>query len=118
MSRHHRLDYIEFPVLDLSAAKAFYGAAFGWEFTDYGDAYVGIKGEPDGPEVGGFSPTDHVVPGGPLVLLYSDDLGASRDAVAAAGGTITAEPFAFPGGRRFHFTDPSGHHLGVWTEAS
>ncbi|MDA2807589.1 VOC family protein [Nocardiopsis suaedae] len=118
MNRHHRIDYIEFGVTDLPAAKRFYGAAFGWEFTDYGDAYAGIKGADGGPEAGGLARVDAVEPGGPLVIVYSDDLEASRAAVEAAGGTVTTEPFAFPGGRRFHFADPAGNVLAVWTQAA
>jgi predicted enzyme related to lactoylglutathione lyase len=109
---HHAIDYIEFTVRDLAAAKRFYGDAFGWTFADYGPVYAGIQG--DGREVGGLHQTDQIRTTGPLVILYSDDLEASLKAVRAAGGTILREPFAFPGGRRFHFADPSGNELGVW----
>ena len=115
MPRHHSIDYVEFSVLDLAAAKAFYQAVFGWTFTDYGPGYAGIQG--DGREVGGMEQTDTVTAGGPLIILYSDDLNASVAAVEAAGGTIATPPFGFPGGRRFHFRDPSGNELAVWTEA-
>lgn len=117
-SRHHAIDYIELTVTDAAEAKAFYAAAFGWEFNDYGPAYAGIvnPGGPDLPEVGGLATSDTAaVRGGPLVLLYSDDLDATAEQVRAAGGEIVNGPYAFPGGRRFHFTDPSGNELGVWT---
>lgn len=117
---HHALDYVELPVTDFDAVKAFYGGAFGWEFTDYGPgpAYVGIRGSAgDAAEVGGFRKEERVPAGGPLVLLYSTDLDASLQAVRDAGGGITQEPFDFPGGRRFHFRDPVGNELGVWTSA-
>ncbi len=39
---HHAFDYVELAAPDLTAAKAFYAEAFGWEFTDYGPAYTGI----------------------------------------------------------------------------
>lgn len=116
--RHHTIDYIEIPVTDVSRAKEFYGAAFGWTFTDYGPGYAGIVGPAGTPgEVGGLAQTD-VVPGnaGPLVILYSDDIEASVAAVEGAGGTVTEGPFEFPGGRRFHFTDPAGNRLGVWSQ--
>lgn len=115
---HHALDYIELGVTDLGAAKAFYGDAFGWTFTDYGPgpAYVGIRGSRStSAEVGGFRQDEHVRPGGPLVLIYSGDLDASADAVRAAGGEVTNGPYDFPGGRRFHFRDPFGNELGVWS---
>ncbi|MFB8385891.1 VOC family protein [Microbacterium sp. NPDC055910] len=113
------IDYVEITVTDMRAARDFYGAAFGWTFTDYGDQYSGIRtpAEAEGDEAGGLLLGDEVQRGGPLVLLYSDDLDATRDAVVAAGGTIVQEPYAFPGGRRFHFLDPSGNELGVWGPA-
>lgn len=115
MHTHHAIDYIEFTVRDLADAKRFYTAAFGWVFNDYGPEYAGIQG--DGRELGGMHQTKDLRIGGPLVVLYSDELDASLAAVRAAGGTVTQEPFPFPGGRRFHFTDPSGNELAVWTTA-
>ena len=113
---HHAIDYIEIPVTDLAEAKRFYGEAFGWTFNDYGDQYVGIRRADDPAlEAGGFRPVDNVEPGGVLVILYSEDLEESVAKVRAAGGEITAEPFEFPGGRRFHFRDPDGHELAVWS---
>lgn len=93
--------------------------AFGWEFTDYGTAYAGIRGQlgASGPEVGGLRLDQQVRTGGPLVLLYSADLDRSVESVRKAGGEVVAGPYEFPGGRRFHFTDPSGNELGVWAEA-
>lgn len=110
---HHAIDYIEITVRDLADAKRFYGAAFGWAFNEYGPVYAGIQGA--GREMGGLAQGDEVRTGGPLVVLYSDDLDASLTAVREAGGAISKEPFEFPGGRRFHFTDPSGNELAVWT---
>ena len=112
---HHSIDYIELSALDVLAAKRFYGAAFGWQFNDYGSSYAGIRG-PDR-EIGGLAQADHVSTGGPLVVLYSRDLDATLAAVRAAGGEIVRPPFRFPGGRRFHFKDPSGKELGVWSPA-
>lgn len=111
---HHAIDYIELTVTDLAAAKRFYGAAFGWSFADYGPEYAGIQGVAR--EQGGLRLGTEVAPGGPLVILYSRDLDASLESVRAAGGRIVQEPFAFPGGRRFQFADPSGNELAVWSE--
>ncbi len=114
---HHAIDYIELMVSDLPAAKAFYGSAFGWTFNDYGPDYSGIR-SPDGEgEVGGLNPARSPERGGPLVLLYSDDLDGTVSAVESAGGEVIEGPYEFPGGRRFHFTDPSGNELGVWASA-
>ena len=115
-SVHHAIDYIEFTVGDLAAAKRFYAQAFGWEFNDYGPEYAGIKGQAG--EVGGLRQSADVRSGGPLVVLYSQDLEQSVAAVRSAGGKIVREPFSFPGGRRFQFTDPSGNELGVWSQAA
>ncbi|MFC4562063.1 VOC family protein [Nocardiopsis mangrovi] len=114
--RHHALDYIEFSVTDLEEAKRFYTKAFGWRFNDYGPMYAGIQG-PDGGEVGGLNPNGGARGGSPFVLLFSTDLDRSVEAVTRAGGRIVKEPYAFPGGRRFHFADPSGNELGVFAES-
>lgn len=114
-STHHSIDYVEFTVRDLTEAKRFYAAAFGWQFNDYGPEYAGIKGSSG--EVGGLHQSSNARTGGPLVVLYSNDLEASVASVRAAGGKIVRGPFAFPGGRRFQFTDPSGNELGVWSHA-
>ena len=117
-SRHHSLDYVELTVTDLAAAKAFYTQAFGWRFVDYGPEYAGIASSADdGGEVGGLLVASEPRPhGGPFVLLYSDDLDETERAIVRAGGRIVQEPYAFPGGRRLHFADPSGNELGVWAE--
>lgn len=112
---HHEIDYIEFDVIDMDAAKRFYEAAFDWEFNDYGPGYAGIRRQRGG-EAGGFRLMPEVTTGGPLVILYSGDLEATLSRVVEAGGQITQEPFEFPGGRRFHFRDPSGYELAVWAD--
>jgi len=111
---HHAIDYIEFTVRDMAAAKRFYGQAFGWTFNEYGPDYAGING-PAGREMGGLRRDDVATAGGPLVVLYSDDLEKTLAAVRAGGGRILQEPYSFPGGRRFHFADPSGNELAVWS---
>jgi uncharacterized protein len=113
---HHAIDYIEIAVTDMDAAKSFYGAAFGWSFVDYGPEYTGIQG--DGEEMGGLRLDSDVRAGEPLVILYSEDLEASVQAVTAAGGTVVRPIYAFPGGRRFHFADPAGNELAVWSDRS
>lgn len=114
---HHGIDYVEIGVGALPAAREFYAAAFGWTFQDYGPDYTGIRAVSGRGEVGGLTPHRPTSRGGPLVLLYSDDLDASVDSVRAAGGVVTEGPYDFPGGRRFHFTDPDGTELGVWSSS-
>lgn len=108
-----RIDYVEFPVTDIARAKAFYSSLFGWTFTDYGPDYTSFF---DGRLTGGLVAVSEVVAGGPLVVLYSTDLAACEAAVKAQGGRIVKPTFEFPGGRRFHFADPSGHELAVWSD--
>jgi len=113
MSGHHTVDFFEIPVLDMAGAKAFYSAAFGWTFKDWGPEYADIQGAGLS---GGFRlvaapPTTT----GPMIIIYSNDLAASERAVTAAGATIVAR-HEFPGGKRFHFVDPSGCELAVWTK--
>lgn len=115
--KHHEISYIEFGAQDLASTRAFYEAAFGWEFNDYGPEYSGIKAPDSDHEFGGLNASATPARGGPLVLLFSNNLDATVDDVRDAGGTIVAEPYEFPGGRRFEFTDPSGNHLGVFANA-
>jgi len=107
-----RIDYIELNVADIARSKAFYGAAFGWTFKDYGPDYCEFS---DGRLTGGFTTQGAPNPGGPLVILFAKDLEATQARVEAAGGTVVKPIFSFPGGRRFQFTDPDGYELGVWS---
>ncbi|MGJ9423751.1 VOC family protein [Aeromicrobium sp. CF3.5] len=113
-STHHTIDYIELGSTDLAATCAFFESVFGWQLTAYGPAYAGIVSADGTGEVGGIDASTPPRSGGPLVLIFSDDLDATLAAVRTAGGTIDVQPYAFPGGRRFHFTDPTGNALGVW----
>jgi len=116
MSRHHKINYIELPATDLAAMKTFYGKAFGWKFKDWGDVYVEIV---DAGIDGGFDGTkERQIAGtsGSLVILYSETLDDSLNAVKRAGGNIVKDPFEFPGGRRFHFLDPCGNELAIWSD--
>ena len=111
---HHEIDYIEINVTDMAKSKRFYAAAFDWKFNDYGPGYAGIQ-KREGGEAGGLRLETEVATGGPLVILYSNDLEATIVRVRESDGLITQEPFEFPGGRRFHFQDPSGNELAVWS---
>lgn len=104
-----RLNYLELPVTDAGRAKAFYAAAFGWTFSDFGPDYAATTtGDTD---VGFDAAPDRVAK--PLPVIEVDDLEAALAAIEAAGGRVTVPIFAFPGGRRFHFADPDGHELAV-----
>ncbi len=110
--RDRSINYIEFAVAEIARSKRFYGDVFGWTFTDYGPDYCEFS---DGEMTGGFDQTEPARSGGPLVVLYGEDLEALQQAIIAAGGSILKPVFAFPGGKRFHFQDLDGYELAVWT---
>ena len=106
-----KLDYIEMQAAGgtLDSVKSIYSAAFGWSFTDYGPSYSAFEEGLDG----GFQTESAAKP---LPILFSTDLERTLRAVEEAGGKIVRPIFPFPGGRRFHFTDPAGNELAVWAE--
>ena len=112
MKLNGKLDYLELPATGgtLDSVKSFYSAAFSWSFTDYGPTYSAFAEGLDG----GFQADAGDAPAKPLPVLYSENLEETLDAVESAGGTIVKPIFSFPGGRRFHFTDPAGNELAVW----
>ncbi len=112
MREDGKIDYVEQPGGDLKLTKAFYEQAFGWRFQDWGDSYCDYA---EGLSGGFTSHPDGVKK--PLIILYAHDLEAMEARVKAAGGVITRQIFSFPGGRRFHFQDPAGNELGVFTES-
>lgn len=113
-SRNDRqIDYIEFRVHDIAKTKAFYGGAFGWKFKDYGPDYCEFQ---DGRLTGGFTTEGAPQPGGPLIILYGDDLPGLQKKIQQSGGRISRPTYGFPGGERFHFVDPNGYELAVWTK--
>ena len=116
MENHNNsINYIEFPLINKTETKRFYGAVFGWDFTEWGPDYISFSGAD---VEGGFNGADdaNVSSPGVLVVLYADDLGAKLKAVKDAGGTIVKPIYSFPGGKRFHFHDPNGTELAVWSE--
>lgn len=110
---NNQINYIEFLAHDLEKTKQFYSAVFNWKFTDYGDNYIAFD---NSGLQGGFEKTDNPIVNGALVVLYHSDLEAIKDKIIAAGAVISRDIFAFPGGRRFHFSDPSGNDLAIWSE--
>lgn len=116
MPEHHKINYIEFPATDIEGSKAFFHKVFGWEFQDFGPDYTSFNGQ--GTDGGFFSSELKVDASGgsALIVLYSANLKETEQAVREAGGLIVREIFSFPGGRRFHFTDPSGNEFAVWSE--
>jgi len=115
MTEHHdrKIDYVELPSTDIAKSKTFFSAVFGWTYQDWGPEYADTS---DGRITTGLSAAVDR-PRSPLVTFYAEDLEQTRARILAAGGRMTREIFAFPGGRRFHFEDPSGNELAVWSKA-
>lgn len=110
---NNHINYIEFKAKDLEAIKAFYQKAFDWTFTDYGPTYTAFSNS--GLE-GGFEKSDAKIINGALVVLYHKDLESIKEKIIAAQGSISKDIFSFPGGSRFHFIDPAGNELAVWSD--
>ena len=116
MGAENQIDYIEFQAADLTATRAFFEQLFGWKFTDYGPDYTSFE---DGRIAGGFARADRrstIESGGVLVVFYHPRLEEVRQRVIDLGGRITADIYSFPGGHRFHFTEPSGNECAIWSE--
>ena len=113
MRDENKIDYVEIPVTDLTAAREFFGGLFGWSFEDWGPDYMSFN---DGRLDGGFRRAESATPaGGVLLVFYSEDLERDRDRVTELGATISVDIFDFPGGRRFHFVDPTGTEYALWS---
>lgn len=116
MPQHHKIDYVEFASADPSRTRDFFAAAFGWEFEDFGDDYIAFHGAG---LAGGIHRADlrsSAAEGGALVVFYSEDIESTQSLVTEHGAKIVKPVFSFPGGRRFHFTEPMGNELAVWSD--
>ncbi len=113
MSLVNNINYIEFKATNLEDIKSFYSKSFGWKFKDYGDSYVSFS---ESGVRGGFEKTSDNITNGVLVVMYHDNLDEIKSKIESNGGKISKDIFPFPGGRRFHFVDPSGNELGVWSD--
>ena len=115
MNKHEKISYVEFPARNIGATKTFFTTVFDWSFTDYGPDYSAFSNQ--GLD-GGFYTSDQVAraaSGSALIVFYSADLEQTQAKIEKAAGTICKPIFDFPGGRRFHFTDPSGNEFAVWS---
>ena len=107
------INYVEFKAKDLEKIKGFYTKIFNWTFSDYGPTYIAFS--ESGLE-GGFEKTENEIMNGALIVLYHQDLDDVKNKIIEVGGEISKDIFAFPGGHRFHFVDPSGNELAVWSD--
>jgi predicted enzyme related to lactoylglutathione lyase len=114
MAKHNQIDLIEFPVKSaeqLKQSRDFFSEVFGWKYNDWGGGYsdTSESGTNSGVNADGGSSM-------PLTVIYSNNLEETKELVIKNGGKIIADTYSFPGGRRFHFTEPSGNELAVWSE--
>lgn len=116
MNEHEKINYVEFPAKELEATKAFFTKVFEWSFVDYGPDYTAFSNE--GLD-GGFFRADlssSAENGSALIVFYSKALEQTKNKIEQADGTILQEIYEFPGGRRFHFAEPSGNEFAVWSD--
>jgi len=116
MNEHEKINYVELPARDLQATKDFFSQVFGWSFQDFGPDYSAFT---DQGLDGGFFKSESsslTSNGAALIVFYSNDLEATQEKIKTANGEIVKPIFSFPGGRRFHFTEPSGNEFAVWSD--
>ena len=118
MNEHEKINYVEFPAKNIGATKDFFTTVFGWSFVDYGPEYTAFSNE--GLDGGFFQSTlaASTENGSALIVFYSKDLEHTQAKIEGAGGSIIKPIFSFPGGRRFHFTDPNGNEYAVWSDVN
>ena len=116
MNKHEKINYVEYPATNIQGTKDFFAKAFGWSFEDYGPDYATFSNQ--GLDGGFYKEELHssTSNGAALLVFYSADLEATQDKIEKANGTIVKPIFSFPGGRRFHFTEPSGNEFAVWSD--
>ena len=116
MNEHEKINYVEFPAKDIELTKSFFSTVFGWAFEDYGPDYTAFSNQGLN---GGFYKSELSVScknGSALIVFFSNNLEQTQSKIEPAGGTIKEPIFHFPGGRRFHFTDPNGNEFAVWSD--
>ena len=116
MNEHEKINYVELPACDIPATKEFFSKAFGWEFEDFGPEYTAFSNQ--GLDGGFFKSEQKSLStnGSALVVFYSEDIEATQHMIEGAAGRIVRSIFRFPGGRRFHFIEPSGNEFAVWSD--
>jgi len=116
MNNNEKINYLEFPARDIEKTKAFFTKAFNWSFTDFGPDYTAFNNEGIN---GGFFKSDlscSTSNGSVLTVFYSTDIYATQSKIEKSGGVIIKSVYSFPGGRRFHFTDPNDNEYAVWSD--
>ncbi len=116
MNEHEKVNYVELPTRNIQATKKFFTKVFGWSFQDFGPEYSAFSNQ--GID-GGFYKSEQnssVSNGAALIVFYSNNLEATQVKIENGSGNIIKPIFSFPGGRRFHFIEPSGNEFAVWSD--
>lgn len=116
MDAHENINYLEFHARDIDRTKQFFSIVFNWKFVDYGPEYTAFS---NAGLAGGFFKSDQISSadnGALLIVFYSQSLKETQKKIVNAAGEISKPIFDFPGGRRFHFKDPSGNEFAVWSD--
>jgi len=116
MNQHEKINYVEFPAKDMEATKVFFSTVFGWSFIDFGPEYMAFT---NAGLDGGFFKSELSMTtsnGSTLIVFYSKELEKTQSKIENARGKIVKPIFSFPGGRRFHFSDPNGNEYAVWSD--
>ncbi len=116
MPEHEKINYVELPAKDIEVTKSFFSAVFDWSFIDYGPEYTAFSNQ--GLD-GGFFQSELIAStetGSALIVFYSNNLESTQAKIEHAGGSIIKPVFTFPGGRRFHFSDPNGNEYAIWSD--
>ncbi len=111
--KNNHINYVEFKAKDLEKIRKFYTEVFNWTFTDYGPTYIAFS---ESGLAGGFEKTENRIVNGALIVLYHKNLDVVKNKIIKSDGSISKDIFSFPGGRRFHFIDPAGNELAVWSD--
>ena len=118
MNQHEKINYIELPAINIETTKRFFENAFAWTFVDYGPEYTAFSNQGLN---GGFYKSEQSAStdnGSALIVFYSNNLAETQSKIELAGGDIIKPIFDFPGGKRFHFTDPNKNEYAVWSDAA
>ncbi|CAH1388187.1 VOC family protein [Candidatus Nitrotoga sp. M5] len=118
MTENEKINYIEFPANNIEATKSFFTSVFDWQFIDYGPEYSSFSNQ--GID-GGFFKSNLSAStnnGSALIIFYSQNLESTQLKIEQAGGVISKAIFSFPGGRRFHFIEPSNNEFAVWSDTN
>jgi len=114
MAKHNQIDLIEFPVKSAEEhkqTKEFFSHVFNWQYNDWGEDFSDTTESGTNSGINGDGSSSM-----PLTVIYSDDLEKTKELVVQNGGKVILDIYTFPGGRRFHFTEPSGNELAVWSK--